>query len=177
MKIGNCEIKRTYRPARIICDVVSFAALMVVIAIAVNLFAEIRFFLGDLVRASILLFPAVGVGLCAAYVILTFRSLGFKRYKITKQNAQDVYDWWAFSLALVKIPLLLALLEGEFMFRSWAYTGERSFSIWIVLYVLLAFIIIRLAAHRIKALTAVKKVENDNSAVKVKVRVDDDNDD
>lgn len=176
MKIGNVEIKRTYRPTRIICDVVSLAALVVVTVVAGDLFSKIIYFLGFLGRLSILLFPAVGIGLCVLYVIFTFKSLKFKRYKITKQNAQKVYDWWAFSLALAKIPLLLALIEGEFMFRSWAYSGKMTFSVWILLYVILTLIIMRLADHRIKSMTAVKVQESGGSAVKVKVKVVDDDD-
>lgn len=172
MKIGNVEIRRTYRPARIVCDVVTLAALVVVTKNAADLLMQTKNFLG-FVGALPLLFPAAGIGMCAAYIILTFKSLKFKRYKITKQNAQNVYDWWAFSLSLVKVPLLLAMFEGEYQFLYWAVTGKSRFGIALLLYILLAVIIIRLMIHRIRSLTVVKKVQKDESTVKVKARTAD----
>lgn len=172
-KLGGVEIKRTYRPTRIVCDIISLALLVVIIKITIDLMKLSRFVAG--IGILPLLFPIAGFGMCAAYVFLTFKSLKFNKYKITKQNAQRVYDWWAFSLSLVKVPLLLALFEGEYMYRVWAYDIANSrFSIWVLLYPLLAVIIMRLSAHRIKALTAVKKTEKDSSAVKVKAKLADD---
>lgn len=175
-KIGGVEIRRTYRPARIICDVVSLAVLVVIVMIAYNLITAPERF-EDGVWIMPLLFPAAGIGLCAAYVVLTFKSLKFKRYKITGENAQSVYDWWAFLLSLAKVPLLLALFEGEYQIRDLVMTGEMRFGIAFLLYLLLTVIIIRLMTHRIKALTAVKKARKDESTVKVKARIADDNDD
>ena len=174
-KIGGVEIKRTYRPTRIVCDVVTLTLLIVLIKITIDLMKYSSFVEG--VGILPLLFPIVGFGMCAAYVLLTFRSLKFGKYKITKQNAQRVYDWWAFSLSLVKVPLLFAMSEGEYMYYVWVSDiRNSSFSIWILLYLLLAVIIMRLSAHRIKALTAVKKSAKDNNAVKVRARLaDDDN--
>ena len=174
-KIGNIEIKRTYRPTRIVCDVVSLAMLVVIIINTLDLmkFAKIAAGIGILP----LLFPLAGFGMCAAYIRLTFRSLKFGKYKITKQNAQSVYDWWAFSLSLIKVPLLFALFDGEYMYLGWAESGQMSFSFLILAYLLIAIIIIRLMSHRFKALTAVKKTENDKGAVKVKAKVVDDEND
>lgn len=175
MKIGDIEIKRTYRPTRIVCDVVSLAALVVIVKNACDLLVT-RKFLG-FVGVLPLLFPAIGIGLCAAYALLTFRSRKFRRYKITKINAQSVYERWAFSLALAKVPLLIALFEGEYMFLYWAATGRSKFSVMILVYVLLSVIIIRLMMHRIRSLTALRKVQkDDDKVVKVRAKVDDDDD-
>ena len=174
-KIGGVEIKRTYRPTRIVCDIVSLALLVVIIVNTLDLmrFSKIAAGIGILP----LLFPLAGFGMCAAYILLTFRSFKFNKYKITKQNAQSVYDWWAFSLSLVKVPLLLALFDGEYMYLGWAESGKTRFSVFIFLYLILALIIIRLMKYRFKALTAVKKTAKDNSAVKVKARLADDDKD
>lgn len=171
-KIGGIEIKRTYRPTRIVCDVVSLAMLVVIIINTLDLMRFSRFAAG--IGILPLLFPLAGFGMCAAYIILTFRSLKFGKYKITKQNAQSVYDWWTFSLSLVKVPLLFALFDGEYMYLGWAEHGRTKFSFLIFVYLVLALIIIRLTRHRLKSLTAVKKSAKDNSAVKVRAKVIDD---
>ena len=171
-KINNIEIKRTYRPTRIVCDVVSLAMLVVIIINTLDLmkFSKIAAGIGILP----LLFPLAGFGMCAVYILLTFRSLKFGKYKITKQNAQSVYDWWAFSLSLIKVPLLFALFDGEYMYLGWAESGKMSFSFLIFAYLLIALIIIRLMSHRFKALTAVKKSSNNEDTVKVKAKLADD---
>lgn len=172
-KIGNIEIKRTYRPTRIVCDVVTLALLIVLIKITVDLMKYSSFVEG--VGILPLLFPFAGFAMCGAYVFLTFKSLKLKRYKITPQNAQPVYDWWAFSLSLVKVPLLFAMSEGEYMYYVWASDiRNSSFSIWILVYLLLAVIILRLMSHRFKALTAVKKTAKNEDAVKVRAKLADD---
>lgn len=175
MKIGNVQVKRTYRPARVICDIASLAAVVVIITMSSGLFGVYKF-LGFLGAPSFLI-PAAAVGICAAYVILTFKSLKFKRYKITANNAQNVYNWWAFALSLVKLPLLLALFEWMLIYAEWAATGEKKFSFVILLYVLLAVIIIRLLLHRIATLTKEEKNTADSSVVKVKAKIADPADD
>ena len=174
-KINDIEIKRTYRPTRIVCDIVSLAMLVVIVVNTLDLMRFSTFAAG--IGILPWLFPLAGFGMCAAYVFLTFKSLKFGKYKITKQNAQSVYEWWAFSLSLVKVPLLFALFEGEYMYLSWAEHGKTSFSFLIFAYLLLALIIIRLMSHRFKALTAEKKTAKDNSTVKVKARLAEDNND
>ena len=173
-KIGGVEIKHTYRPTRIVCDAVTVALLAVLIKITLDLMKYSNIVEG--VGKLPWLFPLAGFGMCAAYVFLTFKSLNFKRYKITPENAQPVYDWWAFSLSLVKVPLLFAMSEAEYMYLVWVSDiRNSSFSVWILVYLLLALIILRLSAHRIKSLTAVKKVEKDENAVRVKAKIADDN--
>ena len=172
-KIGGVEIKRTYRPTRIVCDIVSVPLLAMLVKITADLMVYSNIVVG--VGKLPLLFPLAGFGMCAAYVFLTFKSLKFGKYKITKQNAQSVYDWWAFSLSLVKLPLLFALFEGEYMYLVWVTDiRSSSFNIRILLYPLIAVIILRLSAHRIKALTAVRKSSKNEDTVKVKARLADD---
>lgn len=171
MTIGKITIKHTYRPAQIICDVLTLAGLVIIVKNAVDTLAQTRLFLGYVSLVS-LVFPAAAIGMCAAYLILTCKSLKFGKYKITKQNAQNVYNWWAFSLALIKLPVFMALFEGEYMFHVLAMTGKMPFSMLMLLYLLLTVIIIRLTAHRITDLTVVRHEKNDDSAaIKIKAKV------
>lgn len=174
IKIGGIEVKRRFTPARIVCDVVSLAAALVIVVIGVQHIMIVSSYASPLGLAVLLVFPVCAVGICAAYLKLTLKSREFKRYKITKQNAQSVYDWWAFSLSLAKIPLLLALFNAEFIFRDLTnFKPADLFNIPIILEVLLAVIIMRLARHRLARLTEVKKAEKGEEAVKVKVRIAD----
>lgn len=175
MKIGGVEVKRRFTPARIVCDAVSLAAALVIVVIGVQHIAMVSSYAAPLGLAVLLVFPVCAVGICAAYLKLTLKSREFKRYKITKQNAQSVYDWWAFSLSLAKVPLLLALFNTEFIFRDLTnFKPADLFNIPIILEILLTVIIMRLARHRLVRLTEVKKVAENDSEVKVKVRVADD---
>lgn len=170
--LGGVEVKRTYRPARIICDVISLAGVIVIVKIANGLFVTGKF-LGWVGTGFPLLFILAAVGICVAYVLCCFTGGKFEKYTITKKNAQSVYDWWTFLLSLVKIPLLLALLNGEFMFRNWAAVGKAGSVIPLVLDALIAAVILRLMKHRITSLTKVKKENSDDSAVKVKAKLAD----
>ena len=172
-QIGNVEIKRTYRPVRIVCDVITLVLLIIIGKIGFDLTFTAKF-LGWTGLLAPLAFPAVGIALCVIYIKLSFRSMKFGRLKITKQNAQKVYDWWTFTMSLVKIPLLLALFNGEFIYRDWAGTGESSINITIFIDVLFAAIIIWFAVRRMKAICEVKQPEKTDSAVKVKVKIADD---
>lgn len=177
MTIGNIPIKHTYRPAQIICDVLTLAGLVIIAKNAFDTLADTKGFLGYVSLVS-LLFPAAALGMIAAYLILTCKSLKFGKYKITKKNAQSVYNWWAFSLALIKLPLFMVVFELEYSFTVWAITGRTPISMMILLYALLAVILIRLTAHRLAALTEVKRAEADNSsAIRIKTKVADKNKD
>lgn len=172
MTLGKIPIKHTYRPAQIICDVLSLAALVIITKNAFDTLVQTRGFLAYVSYIS-LLFPLFGIGMCAAYLILTFKSLKFGKYKVTRQNAQSVYNWWAFSLALIKLPIFMVLFELEYAFAVWAMNGVAPFSMVILLYILLAVILIRLTVHRLAALTAVKREKKDDTAIKVKAKVAD----
>lgn len=177
MTIGKIPIKHTYRPAQIICDVLSLAALVIITKNAFDTLFQTRAFLAYVSYIS-LLFPAAGAAMCAAYLVLTCKSLKFGKYKVTRQNAQGFYNWWAFSLALIKLPLFMILFELEYSFTVWAVTGSAPISVMTVLYALLAVILIRLTVHRLAALTEVKRERNDDStAIRIKTKVADKNND
>lgn len=172
-QIGGVETERTYRPARIVCDVVSLVLFVVIAKLGTGL-TETSKFLETTGLIVPLMFPAAAIALCAAYIWLSFHGARFKRLKITEQNAQTVYDWYTFTMSLVKIPLMIALLNGEFIYRDWAAFGTLVIGAPIIIDVLLAALIIWFAAHRIKALCEMKQPEKTDSAVKVKVKVVDD---
>lgn len=176
-QIGGVEIKRTYRPARIICDVITFVLLIIIGKIGLDLTFTAKF-LGWTGLLVPLAFPAAGIALCVAYIKLSFRGMRFGRLKITNQNAQKIYEWWTFSMSLVKIPLMLALFNGEFIYRDWAGTGQPiGINIPIIIDVLFAALIVWFSIRRMKALCEVKKPVKNDSAVKVKVKIADDNND
>ena len=174
-QIGGIEIKRTYRPSRIICDVITLVMIIMITKLGIDLAHYTAKFLGVMGLLVPLAFPAVGIVLCVVYVSLSFRGMKFGRLKIPKQNAQKIYDWWTFSMALIKIPLIMALFEGIYIFREWAALGESSISIIpLILYVLIAAVVTWFAVRRTGRLCEVKKPVKDDSAVKVKVKVADD---
>lgn len=176
-QIGGVEIKRTYRPMRIICDVISLVLLIIIVKIGLDLTFTAKF-LGWTGLIVPLMFPAVAIALCVMYVKLSFRSMKFGRFKIIKQNAQKIYDWWTFTLSLVKIPLMIALFNSELIYRDWAGTGESvEINIPVIVDVLFAAVIIWFSIRRMKKLCEVKKeTQKTDSAVKVKVKIADDED-
>lgn len=177
-QIDGIEIKRTYRPARIICDVISLVMIVMLTKLGFDLAYYTSKFLGAMGLIGPLSFPAFGIVLCAAYIMLSFRGKKFGRLKITGQNAQKIYDWWTFSMSLIKIPLLMAMFEGIYIFREWAATGESTISVIpMILYAAVAAAVTWFAVRRTKFLAEVKEPQKNNSAVKVKVKVVDEDDD
>ena len=173
--IGGIETKRTYRPSRIICDVITLVMIIMLTKLGFDLAHYTGKFLGALGMLVPLGLPAAGFALCAAYAVLSFRGMKFGRLKITKQNAQNVYNWWTFSMALIKIPMLMAMFEGIYIFREWAAVGESTISIIpLILYVLIAAAVTWFSVRRTKFLAAVKEQKKNDSAVKVKVKIADD---
>lgn len=198
MKIGKFPVKRTYKPARIISDVLSLIPAYVIVSSTLHFIAlykktinpileekflngdlEVFFKYGDSLRYrqySTLVFPALVLVVIAVYLILTLKSHAFAKYNITKQNAQAVYDWYAFAVSLCKLPILLALLDAMYIVHQRLMFNKVSvFSVQMILYVMLIVIIIRLSVHRIKALTkpAAKKAES--GGVKARIVEEDDN--
>lgn len=176
-QIGGVEIKRTYRPARIICDVITLVMIAVIAKLGIDIAHYTSKFLGAMGLIVPLSFPVTGILLCVVYIRLSFSGLKFGRLKISKQNAQRIYDWWTFSMALIKIPLLMAMLEGVFIYREWAAAGESTASkIPLILYVMIAAAVTWFSVRRTKFLAGVKEEKKNDPAVKVKVRVADDED-
>lgn len=198
MKIGKFPVKHTYKLARIISDVLSLVPAYVIVSSTLHFFTLYKDTTNPILKEAWLngdmklfykyeeslayrqyfawIFPALLVGLFAAYLILTLKSHKFAKYKITKQNAQAVYDWYAFAVSLCKLPIQLCIIEMMYIVHQRLMFNKVSlFSIQMIIYVMVVVIIIRLSVHRIKALTKPEAKKEETGGVKAKV-VDDKSD-
>lgn len=192
MKIGKFPVKRTYKPARIISDALSLLIAYVIVSSTIHFFPTYKstvnkvlseaWLAGDMRlfykyeeslayrQYSAWIFPALAAAVFAAYLILTLTSRKLAKYNITKQNAQAVYDWYAFAVSLCKLPILLALLDAMYIVHQrLMFNNVSVFSVQMILYVVLVVIIIRLSVHRIKALTKPAPKKAESGGVKAKI--------
>ena len=179
MKIGQFGVKYSYKPARIICDVISLGMAAFSVISAVSFCTKHPEVLSETVRLDLIslwLFPAICVITLAVYAILTVKSRRFEKYNITKDNAQSVFDWYAFAVSLCKLPILMSAIEGEFIVEERLMGIEKSFfSFTFILCALIFVIIIRFSMHRITALTKTKKKNGGANFVKCAVENNDSN--
>lgn len=163
MKLGKITVCRSYKPSRIICDMISLAET------AVILYLTGHFINGEnIVRENIpaaLVFPALAIGIIAVCAVLTLKNHQFKKYDITKKNAQEIYDWYAFSVSLVKLPALLIVFESMLTFQEITLgIAVNLLNLRLLLYAVLIAVIIRMAVHRVKTL-ARKEAASDATRV------------
>ena len=172
MKIGKITVRRSYKPSRIICDVISLAGAAVIVYMTERFINGTQGLSGE--RAALAaIFPVLALGVLAAYAVLTLKSHAFKRYNITKKNAQDIYDWYAFSVSLIKLPLLLIIFESMLTFQEISLgIAVNLLNFRYILYIFLTAIIIRLAIHRVKTLS---HEEKSTDVVHVRAAVVDEN--
>ncbi|MCH5207473.1 MAG: hypothetical protein J1F04_01205 [Oscillospiraceae bacterium] len=164
MKIGNHTVKYSFKPARIISDIISLA-MAAFSAISAASFSsahpEIQLEMARMDLISLWVFPAVCAAVILIYIVVTLKSRRFEKYNITKDNAQSVFDWFVFAVSLCKLPLLFSAIEAEFIVEERLLGLEKSFfSVTFVLCALILVIIIRFSAHRITSLT---KTDNKKS--------------
>ena len=199
MKIGKFPVKRTYKLARIISDALSLVVAYVIVSSTIHFFPTYKITVNEILNEAWLagdmrlfykyeeslayrqytawIFPALVIAVFTAYLILTLTSRKLAKYNITKQNAQAVYDWYAFAVSLCKLPILLALLDAMYIVHQRLMFNKVSvFSVQMILYVVLVVIIIRLSVHRIKAMTKPAAKKEESGGVKAKI-VDDKRDD
>ncbi len=192
MKIGKFPVKRTYKPARIISDALSLVVAYVIVSSTIHFFPTYKATVNEILKEAWLagdmrlfykyeeslayrqysawIFPALVLAVFAAYLILTLKSHRLAKYNITKQNAQSVYDWYAFAVSLCKLPILLALLDAMYItHQRLMFNYVSVFSVQMILYVVLVVIIIRLSVHRIKALTKPAPKKAESGGVKAKI--------
>lgn len=172
MKIGKITVRRSYKPSRIICDVISLAGAAVIVYMTERFINGTQGLSGE--RAALAaIFPVLALGVLAAYAVLTLKSHAFKRYNITKKNAQDIYDWYAFSVSLIKLPMLLIIFESMLTFQEISLgIAVNLLNFRFILYIFLTAIIIRLAIHRVKTLS---HEEKSTDVVHVRAAVVDEN--
>ncbi len=170
MKIGKITIRRTYKLSRLICDLISLAETAVIVYMTVN-FINIEDIESRAVALS-MIFPSLVLIIAAVYVFLTLKNLKFGKYEITKKNAEEIYNWYAFSVSLVKLPALLIVFESMLTFQEIMLgIGVNLLNFRIILYILLIVIIIRMSIHRISMLA--KKEETSDAVIVRSVAVDD----
>lgn len=195
MKIGNYPVKRSYKISRIVSDVLSLGIAVIIFSATVNFIIQYQMLLKRFgfvyvstieseYKSSIswgywlaLIFPALVVGVFAAYLILTLTSRKFAKYNVTKRNAQSVYDWYAFCVSVCKIPVLMGIFDAMYIFHR-RMLGENIslFSMQILLDIVIVTIIIRFTVHRIRKITEPENNAHaaDDSVVKVRVVDNDD---
>ena len=172
MKIGKITVRRSYKLSRIICDVISLAGAAVIVYMTERFINGGQAISGERAALSAI-FPVLSLGVLAVYAVLTLKNHAFKRYNITKKNAQDIYDWYAFSVSLIKLPLLLIIFESILTFQEISLgIAVNMLNFRFILYIFLTAIIIRLAIHRVKTLS---HEEKSTDVVHVRAAVVDEN--
>ncbi len=193
MTINGISVKRTYKPARIISDVISLGITGVIVYMTATfgaryketvnslpnvweLLEKYRYSLATRYRTA-WIFPALCAVIFAAYLILTMRSRTFKRVKITKGNAQSVCESYAFTVSLCKIPLLMIVFDYMYIVQQRLMFNRASLlSVSAVIYALMLAIIIRAGAHKLKAFTD-KDKQDSSTGGGVRAKLADDNED
>ena len=192
MKIGNYSVKHSYKPARIISDVLSLGITVLIFFSTLNFFPLYKARINEIGEVNLAIvaeyrysltyrqyfawiYPALAVIIFGVYLILILKNHRFAKYDITAANAQSVYDWYAFAVSLCKIPLLLAVLDMMYVFHQrMMFIEVRLFGFQYILYALLIVIVVRLSVHRIKGLTQKEKKSNKADDVDVKAKLADD---
>lgn len=192
MKIGNYSVKHSYKPARIISDVLSLGITVLILFSTLNFFPLYKARINEIGAVNLAIvakyryslsyrqyfawiYPALAVIIFGVYLILILKNHRFAKYDITAANAQSVYDWYAFAVSLCKIPLLLAVLDMMYVFHQrMMFIEVRLFGFQYILYALLIVIVVRLSVHRIKGLTQKDKKSNKADDVDVKAKLADD---
>ena len=172
MKAGKYPVKRSYKLPMVISDIFSLGLAVLIISATVSFFeqrTEMLALIGADNLALIIdndpsfawrhnlawIFPALALGVFAAYIIFCCTSHKFSAYPLSKLSAQPCRDTAATVASLCKIPLLLGIFDAMYIFhRRMNGADESLFSIQFVLDVLIIAILIRFCTHRLKALTA-----------------------
>ncbi len=195
MKIGKYPVKPSFRVARVVSDVLSLGIAVLIFSVTVNFITQYRMMLQKIGAEGVseiedsyisafswsywlsLIFPALVVGVFAAYLILTLTSRKLNKFNITKRTAQDVYDWYAFCVSVCKIPVLMGIFDVMYIFHQRMLRDKISFfSLQVLLDIVIVAIIIRFTVHRIRKITETKDTVQsaDDSVVKVRVADNDD---
>ena len=194
MKIGKYPVKHSYKLARIISDVLSLAIAYLILNATLNFFTQYKIAINKIGNENMMIvyeygyslayrqyfawiFPGLVLTVFAVYLILVLKSHRFANYDITKQNAQAVYDWYAFAVSLCKLPLFLGIFDMMYIFHQRMMFNKVSlFSLQLILDVFIILIIYRLSVHRIRALTHTEKpTKKESGGVKAKIADDEEN--
>lgn len=194
MKIGKYPVKHSYKLARMLSDMMSLVVAYIIFGATFNFFAQYKQAINrignnnlDFVRKYgyslayrqyfAWIFPVLVVGVFAVYLILVLKNHKFTKYLVTKQNAQAVYDWYAFAVSLCKLPLLLSIFDIMYIVHQRLMFNRVSvFSMLTIIDAFIIVIIIRLSFHRIRILTEPREPDKPKDTGGVKARLADDND-
>ncbi len=181
MKISGYTVRLRHKPARVICDVLSLGVVIFTFMSTQIMIARYPELQNSAFRADhikLWAFPMIALLPLAAYLVLIFSNHRMKRYKITEENAQDVYDWFAFACSLCKLPVLVAIADAMITYQSRLLGQETPwFSIGYIFYALILAIIIRFSMHRIRKITEPPKSAETSSGIKVTAKIAEDNND
>lgn len=182
MKLAGYYVRLRHKPARIICDTLSLGVVLFTLVsthLMMERFPELKtqFFRSDCVK--LWMFPVLALVVFAVYFVFIFTNHRLAKFRITEKNAQDVFDWYVFSVSLCKLPALVAIADVMTIFQSRLLGQDASwFSMGYIFYALILAIIIRLSLHRIRKLTEPEKTVSDDRGDGVfRVRVADRTDD
>lgn len=190
MKIAKYPVKYKYKVARLISDIFSLGLAVLIASVTVYFLQSYEYMLQRIGTDNVeilteqynsglewqrwlaLIFPALVLALFAAYIILTLKSHPFKRYNVTKMNAQQCWNVYAMCASLCKIPVLMGIFDVMYIFHQNMLGGnEIPFSFQLVLDAIIIAIIIRLGMHRISSITEPKAETAEKPADTVKVTI------
>ena len=172
MKIGKYPVKHSYKIARIISDVFSAGLAVFIFSVEYMFMTVYRStlvqYIGEeniekLSQADpsigwkhwlTMVFPAAVLAVFAVYLILVLKSHSFRRFNITKRNAQQVRDAYALCVSLCKIPALMFISELMMITHNKMLLSDESwFTVQLVLDLLIIVLLIRLFRHFIGKIT------------------------
>lgn len=160
MKIGKYPVKHSYKIARLISDVFSIGLGVFILSVEYMFMTVYEKTLSQYIGDSLetlsqadpslgwkhwitLIFPAAVLGVFAAYLILSLKSHRFKRYNITKRNAQRVRDMYVMCVSLCKIPALMFINEMMMITHNKMLMSDESwFTVQLVLDLLIIAMLI-----------------------------------
>lgn len=194
MKIGKYPVKHSYKLARMLSDMLSLVVAYVIFSATFNFFAQYKQAINrignnnlDFVRKYgyslayrqyfAWIFPVLVAVVFAVYLILVLKNHKFAKYLVTKQNAQAVYDWYAFAVSLCKLPLLLSIFDVMYIVHQrLMFNNVSAFSMLTIIDTFIVVIIIRLSFHRISILTEPREPDKPENTGGVKARIADEDD-
>ncbi len=187
MKIGKYPIKRTYKIAQLICDILSLGFLVMTVSLTFAFLGEYhellatigsehiagmseQFIAVEWRQWSALIFPLLIVGVLVAYIVLIFKSHRFARFNVTKLTAQKCYETYAFFVSLAKLPVIIIIIDYMMIvhdkLRLAPLYGFSWFSPTSILYLIILVIVIRFGIHRMNVIT---KTDNSDRTDKIHV--------
>lgn len=194
MKIGKYPVKHSYKLARMLSDMLSLVVAYVIFSATFNFFAQYKQAINrignnnlDFVRKYgyslayrqyfAWIFPGLVAVVFAVYLILVLKNHKFAKYRVTKQNAQAVYDWYSFAVSLCKLPLLLSIFDVMYIVHQrLMFNNVSAFSMLTIIDTFIIVIIIRLSFHRISILTEPSESDKPENTGGVKARIADEDD-